>query len=1124
MVIAVQEPGISKASATTYCPRGYTLSYEAKPETRVAFMVSKELGVEQWSSKRYGPYVAALQLQLQGTLVTIINCYRPTDTVETTQMAEDNMRTALQERVGETILLGDFNAHHPRWGLTGRCDPAAERLIEQSEEAELVLLTPAGIPTYKKGQIKSVIDLTFATKEIERMRVRCGPVDDWALTRDHIPILLELRATVGSKEERKRYAISKLDRAQLIQDLQASHWAEEEEPLLALHKNLRKAMKEHCPRTRTAAVRRPEWTERISQLTKLVRQARRRSNVSDSQADLVSYKTLKNELQRELRKESRNSWRRFVESLDTEGTGNENNRLLWRMAKWSKLKAGKPQPDIHMPSLMGPNSVEPAEKPEDKIAILAEKFFPGPPQADLSDIADGTHATVLEPVAIEQNVSVEEVLEVLRRLATNKAPGPDLIPNEILTNIRTEIAPGLAQAISRCFASGEIPTSLKESITVVLRKADKKDFTIPNSYRPIALENALAKVVEKLIANRLTLAAETHALLPWSQMGARTKRSTLTAIELLTDCVETAWKGQPGCVVTVLSLDIAGAYDNVSHERLLHILKRKGIPTWLVQVVASFLTARHTRIAIPGYTGDRMETQTGIPQGSPLSPILFLYYGSELLEDLQRGPSDTLAWGFVDDTNLATWGPTATGNCRRLERLHQTCEQWARRHGACFAPDKYKLMHLTRGHKHKDLEETVQIGGHKAELQKEEMKVLGVWIDPKLSWKHQIQRASAKAGTTLAAIRRIAASTWGVGCVNTRRLYSAITRPTLTYGAQIWGQPANGKLLQSSKLNAGCKRQNEGLRLILGAYARTPVAAMERELNIPPLDQHVHLKAMQYAVRTQADPVRTATRSALDKVWRSSRSKSTLPKNHPRPRTKGEELLIQAANAIRTERSAKQAERKAKAWRKKRQPRQVRDLPDKVLLRHAFQRRWKRQWRRTAERRLETVWRHAWDQQPISLYQGLTKPEATALFLMRSETLGLNAWLSKIGVPDKTPGCECGWHAQTVEHVLIHCPRHDRTELFIEGGPRGLPAMLTQPDSARQAAKWFLRSGALPHLRVAKELAETTAPQRDPLPSVETWRTGGRRTASGSQVERESPQASTYTDSLRQLALSSNGQ
>ena len=149
----------------------------------------------------------------------------------------------------------------------------------------------------------------------------------------------------------------------------------------------------------------------------------------------------------------------------------------------------------------------------------------------------------------------------------------------------------------------------------------------------------------------------------------------------------------------MLSLDIAGAFDNVPHAKLLWILEKKGFPTWLVNTIASFLHERRTRIVYAGYESDWIHTNTGIPQGSPLSPILFLIYISGLLEKLQTPDNDTLGFGFVDDTNIIAWGVSAEDNCRRLNAAHSQCEDWAEEHGAKFAPDKYQLIHFTRGRK-----------------------------------------------------------------------------------------------------------------------------------------------------------------------------------------------------------------------------------------------------------------------------------------------------------------------------------------------------------------------------------------------------------------------------------------
>ena len=106
----------------------------------------------------------------------------------------------------------------------------------------------------------------------------------------------------------------------------------------------------------------------------------------------------------------------------------------------------------------------------------------------------------------------------------------------------------------------------------------------------------------------------------------------------------------------MLSLDLGGAFDNVSHDRLLWIMRTKEYPTWIIQAIRNFLKERRTKITIPGFTSDWITTETGIPQESPLSPVLFLFFISELLSTFQRVHDGTLAFGFVDDTNIVAGG------------------------------------------------------------------------------------------------------------------------------------------------------------------------------------------------------------------------------------------------------------------------------------------------------------------------------------------------------------------------------------------------------------------------------------------------------------------------------------
>ena len=69
-------------------------------------------------------------------------------------------------------------------------------------------------------------------------------------------------------------------------------------------------------------------------------------------------------------------------------------------------------------------------------------------------------------------------------------------------------------AFTGILRSGHLPESFKKSITVIIRKDKKRDYSLPSSYRPIALENIIAKILEKIMVNRISKEAETRNLLP----------------------------------------------------------------------------------------------------------------------------------------------------------------------------------------------------------------------------------------------------------------------------------------------------------------------------------------------------------------------------------------------------------------------------------------------------------------------------------------------------------------------------------------------------------------------------------------------------------------------------------
>lgn len=248
---------------------------------------------------------------------------------------------------------------------------------------------------------------------------------------------------------------------------------------------------------------------------------------------------------------------------------------------------------------------------EDKVKAMAEHFFSPSVEADLQDIVIPTQ--VEELGTIMRVIEVTEVEEAIERLPNKKAPSQNGIPNELLKHCRKSLSKVLAELCNACISLGYHPKGFKESITIILKKPQKPRDDTPKAYRPIAPLNTMGKLLEKLVAKRISKSAEDHNLLPAEQMGARPNRSTIYAVELLTEQIHAIWSKDKTRVALLLSLDISGAFDNVPHERLIHNLTEKGIPRWITRFIESFLQERTTSIVLGTYKGKQTPTNTGIP-------------------------------------------------------------------------------------------------------------------------------------------------------------------------------------------------------------------------------------------------------------------------------------------------------------------------------------------------------------------------------------------------------------------------------------------------------------------------------------------------------------------------------
>jgi len=184
------------------------------------------------------------------------------------------------------------------------------------------------------------------------------------------------------------------------------------------------------------------------------------------------------------------------------------------------------------------------------------------------------------------------------------------------------------------FRLGIHPRVWKEAKGVVIPKPNKPDYGVAKAYRVITLLNCLGKVVEKVAANAIAEECERRRLLHDGQFGCRKRRSAIDVVGRLMKRVEEAW-GR-GNTAAVLLMDVKGAFPHVAKGNLIKRMEEMGFEANLVRWVESFMEDRKVIMSMDGKEGDSMDVETGVPQGSPVLPVLFVLYLSGLFGQVEK--------------------------------------------------------------------------------------------------------------------------------------------------------------------------------------------------------------------------------------------------------------------------------------------------------------------------------------------------------------------------------------------------------------------------------------------------------------------------------------------------------
>ncbi|CAF3062969.1 unnamed protein product [Rotaria sp. Silwood2] len=375
-------------------------------------------------------------------------------------------------------------------------------------------------------------------------------------------------------------------------------------------------------------------------------------------------------------------------------------------------------------------------------------------------------------------VTYPEILNILRSRKKKQSLDIHGLSPFILDKIPQNYWHLLVQLYNYSFTEGYILKKFKEVRMILLAK--KNAVCSPDQTRPISLLDSFLKVQEKLFHNRFLKILNDRGILPDNQSGFRAGFRLQTRVLLLIEQIS-SYMSNSSPTATVF-VDFKSAFDQLWFEGCLGKLTRMGIPTAFVNWIRAWLSDRKAVIEVHGNPSRWIKINRGGPQGSSVTPTLFITYHSDMADFIPGA----MSFFFADDLAAVLAGQIGIrfkDQCLDLERrLHTLFEQLEFYAILAVQPINYsktQAMFSARAVSYPNPLPQVHCGDHKVEWITS-FKYLGYWLSTKLGWGNIISKTKLIVRQRTALVNSLRIS--GTSSTHLRRiLFSTFVLPHFTW-------------------------------------------------------------------------------------------------------------------------------------------------------------------------------------------------------------------------------------------------------------------------------------------------------------------------------------------------------